>query len=187
MERITIRDYSWGIDRATGERKERLVEERCFDSPFEVGQKLSLKMTNKSFEIVKLMGDKVEIIFSPNRNIVLDGYKITRPLPKALSMDGGHKYEFEYEYDCLEVLNDKHELISRFTLAPGEKTLPKEFKKEVYVGPDAGFSLDRVIILSNGNIYFAMDEFHLEDKEEKVIDNIKVAPTLIFRKNLLER
>lgn len=188
MDRITIRDISWGINRVTGERSEKLIEEKVFDGPFEVGQKLSLKVTRKDFEILNVSLESVSLRVSPVRDITLTPFKLMKPLPKSLSMDGGHSYTFLYEYDYLEIYNEKHELINRYRYGNNTKiTLPEQYHKQVYVGPDAGFNLEDIMILENGNIYFAMNEYKLENDVELEVSPLKIGPTLYFKKHLLER
>ena len=188
MERLTIRDYSWGISRSTGERSERLLEEKVFDGPFEVGQIFALKQTNKTFELLNIIDDGLEIVFSPKKNVVLKGFKVQRPLPSALSMDGGHHYEFLYEYDYLDVMDEEHNLISRFKYVLGKTYhLPEKYKRQIYIGPDCGFNLDEVTILSDGRINFAYDDFRLENDVENYRTPLKAGPNFYFKLHLIER
>ena len=181
MERLTIKDFSWGIDRKSGERKENIVEEIAFQGPFKAGDVLALEQTNKKFEVVELKAEGLEIVYSMNRNIIIPPNKMLSPLPKLLPNDGGHYYQFLLEIDSLEVLDKDHNLVGKYVYKEGlEIKLPKEYQRNIYLGPDAGFTLGYIRVLKDNKVEYGETMYQLEDDKEIEVCPTRVEPPLYF-------
>ena len=92
--KITITDTSWGIDRRTGERSERVVACETFE--LAVGFLPEIGPAKRAFEVTKLTDGSVTILL----NIKGDTVTIHRGksyLYRPMSMDGGHYYLLEVE------------------------------------------------------------------------------------------
>lgn len=89
---ITITDTSWGIDRRTGNRSERVVARETFT--LAVGMLPEVGPAKRAFEVIKLTDSTVTILL----NIKGDTVTIKQGesyFYRPMSMDGGHYYLFE--------------------------------------------------------------------------------------------
>ena len=91
---ITITDTSWGINRRTGERSERMVAKETFD--LALGLLPEIGPAKRVFEVTKLTEKSATIVLNVKGDAVTikqGGSYFYRPM----SMDGGHYYLFEVE------------------------------------------------------------------------------------------
>ena len=92
--KITITDTSWGIDRRTGNRSERVVACETFE--LAVGFLPEIGPAKRAFEVTKLTENSVTILLNikgDTTTIKRGGQYFYRPM----SMDGGHYYLLEVE------------------------------------------------------------------------------------------
>ena len=89
---ITITDTSWGINRRTGERTEKVVARETF--ALSVGALPEIGPAKRVFEVTKLTENAVTVLLNVKGDTVTikrGGSYFYRPM----SMDGGHYYLFE--------------------------------------------------------------------------------------------
>lgn len=92
--KIKIKDYSWGINRRTGDMSETLCESVVYDAID--GLLPPIGIPNKQFEVQILSDNKVKITLNAKGDFVIlkSGEKHTY---KPWSFDGGHYYVIEVE------------------------------------------------------------------------------------------